>query len=278
MNGYTIQITRFHDARSPIGSPMTLSWPDLCRLMSRPMVSNQDKLNLPMWSPATFKPGARRGRANVVNIGAVVLDFDDGTSIQAVHDAWQDWPHVIHTSWSHEPWLPKFRLVVPLEHPRLPEEWPRIWHWANSRTPADKQCKDASRAYFLPAIREPDWPFESMVWDEPSRLLDVRADELPPTPDEIEAERRRTRPAPRYPASKSGNARRDALKNDRGAREAMADRLGAKITGKRADGITCPKCGDSTVWFWLEPGRQSGAECKHRNSCGWTGWLDQLAP
>lgn len=282
MKTWDIQISRFSDAWHPAPSPLVLDWGGLCSLMSSAPVVHlrdpSDKRPLPLWSPAIYKAGAKRGLANVQGVSAVVLDFDDGTPIATVHEVWASWPHIIHTSWSHTPWVPKFRLVVPLESPRPAEEWPRIWHWANSRTPSDPACKDASRAYFLPAIREEGWDFEALVWDEPSRFLDLRGGELPETPEEAKRRLIANRPRPRLPASKERHAKSDILKTDENARRDAVERTGAKVSadGARAINATCPKCSRASVYWYFSPGSMAGCSCKHRNSCGWSGWIDQL--
>ena len=314
---WQIEITHFSDAWHPAPSGRVMGWPELCRLMSTvpirgdiiqrcdfsPVSRNpnkcpgtaplgapkecpvcgkemsDDKRPLPLWSPATYKPGAKRGLANVQSVTAVVLDFDDGTPIAKVHEAWADWPHVIHTSWSHTPWVPKFRLVVPLETPRPPEEWPRIWHWANNRTPSDIACKDASRAYFLPAIREAGWDFEALVHDEPSRFLDVVGAELPETPEEVKRRAIANRPKPRISAGAATRHKGDLLKTDEDARRAAAERVGAATSadGARAIKAPCPKCGRASVYWYFVPGSMAGCKCQHEKSCGWSGWIDQLA-
>ena len=56
----------------------------------------------------------------------------------------------------------------------------------------------------------------------------------------------------------------------------LEELLGAEVHDRRADKITCPSCGRSSVWFWLEPGAQHTAACKHLDSCAWRAGLDVL--
>ena len=57
--------------------------------------------------------------------------------------------------------------------------------------------------------------------------------------------------------------------------------LGGRLVGEgdaqRVVGVPCPRCERPSVWWWVSPASWAGAGCSHRKSCGWTGWVDQLA-
>jgi hypothetical protein len=219
----------------------------------------------------------------------VVLDYDDGTSIESASDRWSDWPHIVHTTWSHSLALPKFRVVVPLQVPVAAALWARCWKWAEAFAgwAIDESCKDPSRIYFQPTIPTCDHPIAVQVHAEGS-YLHLDAARMPPTAEEIRADQirraRAARPSPTFSAGtpdwKLRRAAQDRLKTDAAARARVADELGARVRGTgtsaRASRIECPRCGRASVWFFIEPDKMDGAQCDHRNSCAWTGWLDQL--
>lgn len=274
-------ISAFAHARAPWPRRAAPDWPRLVARMTdvRPRPDVTDKPSLPAWSPATFARGKARSRAAAEALSCLVLDYDDGTPIADAHATWADWPHVLHTSWSHRPEHPKFRVVVPLERPVRAALWPRVWAWALQRAPQiDRKCKDASRIYFLPARPSAEAPFEVLVHDEPSRLLTLDPERMPKAPEERPAStpthQRLVRPRG------ARRALQHELKRSPDARRRVAGVLGAEVRGEGAQavakGAVCPQCGRPSVWWPIEPERMQGARCDHRNSCGWRGWLDHL--
>ena len=238
------------------------------------------KLRLPCWSPAIYEPGATRGAAGVVAVSCLVLDYDDGTSITEGIRPWSDWPLMVHTSWSHTPEHPRFRVVLVLDEPVPVDVWPKAWAWAHEHSGGhiDPACKDPSRLYVLPAVAGPEAAYTALDHDPGGHLLRIDWETLPGVAEPKVASpssKARTRTSSR-PASPAHRRARRLLCTDRGARERAAAWLGAKVSARRAEHISCPACGRPSVWFWLEPGAQSTAQCNHRNSCGWWGHLDEL--
>ncbi len=226
------------------------------------------KTRLPCWSPAIYPPGTTRGLESVEAVSCLVLDYDDGTPIDAAIAPWEGHPLLLHSSWSHSTTCPRFRVILPLREPIPATEWAGVWRWAEERAEGeiDPACKDPSRLYLLPAIPLAISPYERRVLNLHGPLL---------SPKRLQA-----RP-PRQPPPRAGvdpvqaQARR-VLRTSRAARERAASWLQATIRSNRAEHIRCPQCGRSSVWFWLEPGTQITARCNHRNSCGWWGHLDTL--
>jgi len=89
--------------------------------------------------------------------------------------------------------------------------------------------------------------------------------------------RRESQKACAVPRGQRAGEVRRRLREHRVPRENLAHALRARITNGQARKIVCPKCGKRSVWFHIEPGRMSGAECNHKKSCGWHGALDLLA-
>lgn len=135
------------------------SWEDFAAGFS--FMPAQNKLDLPLWSPAEFK-GNRSG-ANVERVHALVLDLDEVTEEQALAacSALERYRALVYTTWSHRPSEGKFclRVVVDVTRPILPAEWPLFWRAASGITGVpvvdpqagggvDRSCQDISRAYF----------------------------------------------------------------------------------------------------------------------------------
>jgi hypothetical protein len=231
------------------------------------------KTVLPCWSPVVYRRGRVRGADGVEDVTCLVLDHDDGTSIDEATAPWMDWPHIVHTSWSHTDARPRFRVVLVLSEPVPAARWPAAWAWAAERAGghADPACKDPSRLYFLPALPSATARWEWRVHDPGGLLLRIDAAFAPAEAPAI------GRVAPRPIRTACADRRvLHLLRADRATRERAATFLEAQVVDRRADRITCPGCGRPTVWFWLEPGAQSTASCKHRGSCGWWGHLDEL--
>ncbi len=228
---------------------------------------------LPCWSPCVYRRGAARGADGVEFVTALVLDHDDGLVIDEAVQPWLDWPLVVHTSWSHTPEHPRFRIVLVLAEPVPAAEWPRAWRWASSRSGGriDPACKDPSRLYLLPALPARGAPFDTRIHDPGGPLLRIDTSDVVAEP--VAPSRSSTSTSP----SDVRLARaRYRLRTDRVARELAATWLGARTTNRRAEGVKCPGCGRDSAWFWLDPGAQSTAVCQHKNSCGWWGHLDAL--
>jgi hypothetical protein len=144
--------------------------------------------------------------------------------------------------------------------------------------PVDRLCSNANRRYLLPAR-----PSQGAAHQVEVRATDVALDLLPLL--DVPAVPANTVPhnwAPvRVPHHRLERAVRQRFASDPDARRSLADALGATLRGsggtERADGLVCPACGRSSVWFLLAPERATRARCKHRNSCGWSAPVGDLA-
>jgi hypothetical protein len=245
-------------------------------LTSFPVLRVDDKLALPAWSPARFRPEAQRKSANVVEVSCLVLDFDGGDP-EAALAAWSDHLVVLHTTWSHTEEEPRFRLVLPLARPVPLSRWQAAWLWAADRAlGADVACKDPARLYFRPARPRPDAPHRAEVRGH--ELLDVLA--VLPEPSPAAPALRAAAAELHVPARLRDSAVRGRLMTDPASRERAAVDAGATLAGgdarRRATGIVCPACGRPSVWYYLSPTRLRRARCNHRSSCGWTGGIELL--
>lgn len=136
------------------------------------------KRDLRLWSPAHYPPDSRRGSENVVHLSCVVLDYDGGTGIDEAAAAWQDAFHIVHTTWSHTPEVPKFRLILPLAEPVRPADWRTVYEWAEERAAGtvDPTGKSVGTTFALPAV--PDAAVPRVAFARPGPLLDARLEGL----------------------------------------------------------------------------------------------------
>jgi hypothetical protein len=86
----------------------------------------------------------------VLEVSALVFDLDrvppDPERLAGVY--WLG-----HTTWSHTPLAPRWRVVIPLSTPVPAARWRDVWQRARAALcpEADPACKDPSRAYWLPS-------------------------------------------------------------------------------------------------------------------------------
>lgn len=131
-------------------SRATLAWPDLCEALSSPVVC-ASKTNAPGWSPATYLDD-ERGPA-VEAVACLVFDVDGALPELSSEVAW-----IAHTTHSHTPESPRWRVVVATDRPHTPGEHRALWETvarALGLTP-DTQTVDAGRFYWGPSTRTPE--------------------------------------------------------------------------------------------------------------------------
>ena len=278
-------VSFFRHARDPRPVEREIPWPRLAVALRtfRPIEgTKEDRLDAcPLWSPCRFREGGRRSLGDAVEVSLLVLDYDDGTTLDEALGAWRGYEAVAHTSWSHASNAPRCRLVLPLNYPIPAEGWSELY--GSLVADADRQCRDPSRAYFLPAIGA-GGPHRAVY--RPGDRLDLRTDHeaaLARIEEAAEAKEAARKLAARR-AREVYQSRDDLdralaqrLREDADAREALAVRLGATIkerpSGRIVKDVTCPGCGRASVLWYVEPGRKASAWCAHQNSCGWFGPL-----
>ena len=277
-------ITTFSSIRDRVPKPVECTWPDVARALTRFAVATA-KDEVPCWSAASYPMGSTRSAANVLALSMLVLDVDDGTPLEQVLGAFPGATAAWHTSWSHEPDFPRYRVVLPLAEPVPVALWPGVFRWAQDRVSGhlDPSTKDASRLWYRPAVRSSEWPHEAGVVSDGADPLSIDLGALQPARPEP-VTRRPVTPQWLHPGSSAGAIRRavqERLNGDPDSRRRLGLALNGQIRGEalngRAVGIRCPQCTRSSVWFSLIPKAWVVGRCNHRNSCGWTGWLDELA-
>lgn len=205
-----VTITLWDGNTATRGTRLAGSWDDVLDLpeWANPVVL-ENKNQGRGWSPVAFA-GDRRIKEAVESVYALVLDYEapadqlpttpeDGAAL------WGQWSGWIYTTWSHTPERPRFRLVVLLSRPVTGAEYPLLWRWAATRCEVaghhiDEACRDASRLWYLPAVRPGHlheyrlFPLQGATdLDVDAALAEQRAKEAPPPP----APRKTRKGAPR---------------------------------------------------------------------------------
>lgn len=250
-------------------APQQLTFDQLVELLTQPGEAFRvwDKRRLPQWSPTCFDP-PRRKKAHAVFASCLVLDYDDGTTVDEAIDVWGQWALILHTSWSHRPDHHKFRLVLPLDEDLDKADYPTAWRWAEAHCghDIDRHCKDISRSWVMPTcdIEDPGQQryFTSRVVRAPLlRVNDVLRWAPPePAPSPLAA--------PLLAPDLRGVSDKHLSADDRAR---LGHALGGVVSEDAVRMVECPRCRRESVWWWLDPMKQINAYCNHRKSCGWRG-------
>ncbi|MEM8994784.1 MAG: hypothetical protein AAGF23_08335 [Acidobacteriota bacterium] len=136
------------------------------------------KRDLRLWSPTLYPEGAKRGGERVVHLSCLVLDYDSGVGIREATERFEEYFHIAHTTWSHTPRHPKFRVILPLAEPVHPADWRRVYDWAEARSgrAVDPTGKGVGTTFALPAVPAEDRT--RAAYSRPGPLLDARLEGL----------------------------------------------------------------------------------------------------
>ncbi|MFT5356313.1 MAG: hypothetical protein ACI9KE_003536 [Polyangiales bacterium] len=144
------------------------------------------KTDLRLWSPAHYIEDGRRESENVVAMSALVLDFDSVAEPQETSERFRDHFHIVHSTWSFRPGVPKFRLCLPFKRPVMAEDWSAVWNIGSQRAGGtnDPALKSTGSTFALPATASEETPRFAFVHEGP--LYDPVRDGLAregPSPD-----------------------------------------------------------------------------------------------
>jgi len=122
------------------------------------LVPKKDKKSASLISPATYMPDTTRANDNVVNwAGWAAIDVDNhqfhGNLEKELYDRYGNYYYVCYSTASSTLEYPKFRLVFPLKTEVRSNEIRKFWYSLNEELGCigDKQTKDLSRMYYIPA-------------------------------------------------------------------------------------------------------------------------------
>lgn len=121
-------------------------------------VPKKDKKSASLISPATYMPDTTRANDNVVSWeGWAAIDVDDhefkGNLEKELYDRYGNYYYICYSTASSTNTYPKFRLVFPLKTEVRSNEIRKFWYALNEELGCigDKQTKDLSRMYYIPA-------------------------------------------------------------------------------------------------------------------------------
>lgn len=105
------------------------------------------------WAPHKLtSPDATRSNAAVEVVSLAALDFDDGVEFPRREAQFVGLKFAAHTSHSHTPAHPKYRVVVPFGRPVPAGEWRFLAPALAERFPGhDRSCVDPARLFYLPS-------------------------------------------------------------------------------------------------------------------------------
>jgi hypothetical protein len=110
----------------------------------------------PLISPASYKSDETRKNANVIQWNRwAALDVDEyNTTFEEALRVFEDYYFVCYSSASSTKTKPKFRIVLPLTDVVVSEKIRHFWYALNTefKSLGDKQTKDLSRMYYVPAM------------------------------------------------------------------------------------------------------------------------------
>ena len=115
--------------------------------------------------PAVYHEGTTRANANVLGwAGWAAIDIDEFEGdLDVFLNRFSDWDYVVYSTASSKPDGPKFRLVFRLTRfvagPEVRKLWFALQSWVDDE--GDKQCKDLSRMYYIPAEYDDAYNFFS---------------------------------------------------------------------------------------------------------------------
>ena len=154
------------------------SWDQLVKMFykiaERPL---KGKLDAELISPAIYEAGSTRANKNVLGwAGWAAVDVDDwhfeGDLKDELGDRFPTWAYICYSTASSTADHPKFRLIFKLTRPIGNSEIKHFWFALQSvmDDAGDKQCKDLSRMYYVPASYDNS---NNFIWHSDGLAIDV---------------------------------------------------------------------------------------------------------
>ena len=161
MSTSAIRIALASKAAAPEVHPKETSWEQLCKKLMTVEVGPKDG---PGWLPVEIDLGPRRND-RVRSVSALVLDVETKNGVIPPSPDWLQatlevlgFDSICHTSHSHSPENPRYRVVIRLAEPMPPtmlkQALAAIAHKMGLADCWDRQCTDASRLFYRPRCPE----------------------------------------------------------------------------------------------------------------------------
>lgn len=143
-------------ASPQVGVPCVMPWESLAAYLSRPSMGESKDAEGGI-SPALYKDNIRR-KANLVHVGALVLDLDEGGDVDRVADVLAKYSAIVHETFSSTDDESRCRAYVQLVEPVDAATYERTHAIARAHLSAvglvaDEGAKDASRLSYAPVRR-----------------------------------------------------------------------------------------------------------------------------
>lgn len=166
-----IQYSKFTAVNEPsIVLPQRETWGELVHSLSRFRSLAPDcKYQAMLFNGVTFN--GYRDNAHAKEMYLLVLDYDEGMTIDEAVERFEQYEYVIYSSWSHQhtkhesPPCDRFRVVFPLSVPISKAQWKNkkdtagiAYNLISFAGPVDHQCMAFSQCYTMPAHRHGDTP------------------------------------------------------------------------------------------------------------------------
>ncbi|MDE2056393.1 MAG: AAA family ATPase [Betaproteobacteria bacterium] len=149
-----IPVSIYQNIKSPQGKQFEITWEKFCEKLNKPMVS--DTKDVMLFSPTRLNATKLRANANVVEVSMLVFDIDDpkGKTLNQIIDLVSNQDCIVHSTWSHTPDKPRYRLIIRLSESISSEHYRKardnfLFFNPELSTIIDKACSDIARAYYL---------------------------------------------------------------------------------------------------------------------------------
>jgi len=138
------------------GVALDVTWRELNQWISEPVVT-LDKASAGGFTLAKLRDGIRR-KSHVETVSALALESDSGKMPpEAAHERLHKYRHTIYSTASSTPEHPRWRAILEVSRPMLPDEHSVVWARAaqiiERDTPIDTACKDPCRLWYTPTVR-----------------------------------------------------------------------------------------------------------------------------
>ena len=175
-NSRRIKFSSFDNQYDTVPKTQGLYWWEFVELFSEHQVFDGDKTQRPHFNGCEFHTPYRK-QDNVEAIHLLVLDYDDGLSIDQARDHFKEYEHIGYTSYNHQvskgdksP-VDKYRVIIPLATPCPGSDWMEIRHnVANFAPEVDMASVKLSQPFAIPIVRTGG---EKCHWHNKGKWLDV---------------------------------------------------------------------------------------------------------
>ena len=154
-----IIITKWPDKRSPrSGQQVALALVDFVEMFASPQklasADASQKDGLAMWNAGEFEDDYRSIRS-LQKQHLLLFDIDDGNvTREDIHEALNPLSFLAHTTFTHTPESPRWRVAILTSRPMTPEEYRTVWRKLAERFPGvDMKTGDPGRGFFVPVER-----------------------------------------------------------------------------------------------------------------------------